>query len=125
MFFSAKMHIFCITKKNKKRGMETMMTKVEEMKIRLDYVNDVQELKNIILHQAQEIDDLAKYSAKYDEVLMTAKNEQLKYLEQLSENARLQVKLADAEFHAYMHEKCARTALEIAKINKIETNIIV
>ena len=56
---------------------------------------------------------------------MTAKNEQLKYLEQLSENARLQVKLADAEFHAYMHEKCARTALEIAKRNKIETNIIV
>lgn len=102
-----------------------MMTKVEEMKIRLDYVNDVQELKNIILQQAQEIDDLAKYSAKYDEVLMTAKNEQLKYLEQLSENARLQVKLADAEFHAYMHEKCARTALEIAKRNKTETNIIV
>lgn len=102
-----------------------MMTKAEEMKIRLDYINDVQELKDIILHQAQEIDDLAKYSAKYDEVLMTAKNEQLKYLEQLSENARLQVKLADAEFHAYMHEKCARTALEIATRNKIETNIIV
>ena len=43
-----------------------MMTKAEEMKIRLDYINDVQELKDIILHQAQEIDDLAKYSAKYD-----------------------------------------------------------
>lgn len=124
MFFLRKC-IFFVYYKKKKRGMETMMSKMEEMKIRLDYVNDVQELKNIILQQAQEIDDLARYSAKYDEVLMTAKNEQLKYLEQLSENARLQVKLADAEFHAYMHEKCARTALEIAKRNKIETNIIV
>lgn len=102
-----------------------MMTKAEEMKIRLDYINDVQELKDIILQQAKEIDDFKKYSAKYDEVLINAENERLKYLEQLSENARLQVKLTDAEFHAYMHEKCARTALEIAKRNKIETNIIV
>lgn len=95
------------------------------MKIRLDYINDVQELKDIILQQAKEIDDFKKYSAKYDEALINAENERLKYLEQLSENARLQVKLTDAEFHAYMHEKCARTALEIAKRNKIETNIIV
>lgn len=102
-----------------------MMTKAEEMKIRLDYINDVQELKDIILQQAKEIDDFKKYSAKYDEALINAENERLKYLEQLSENAILQVKLADAEFHAYMHEKCARTALEIAKRNKIETNIIV
>ncbi|WP_195657170.1 hypothetical protein [Blautia massiliensis (ex Durand et al. 2017)] len=102
-----------------------MMTKAEEMKIRLDYINDVQELKDIILQQAKEIDDFKKYSAKYDEALINAENERLKYLEQLSENARLQVKLTDAEFHAYMHEKCARTALEIAKRNKIETNIIV
>ena len=102
-----------------------MMTKAEEMKIRLDYINDVQELKDIILQQAKEIDDFKKYSAKYDEALINAENERLKYLEQLSENARLQVKLADAKFHAYMHEKCARTALEIAKRNKIETNIIV
>jgi len=102
-----------------------MMTKAEEMKIRLDYINDVQELKDIILQQAKEIDDFKKYSAKYDEALINAENERLKYLEQLSENARLQVKLTDAEFHAYMHEKCARTALEIVKRNKIETNIIV
>ena len=102
-----------------------MMTKAEKMKIRLDYINDVQELKDIILQQAKEIDDFKKYSAKYDEALINAENERLKYLEQLSENARLQVKLTDAEFHAYMHEKCARTALEIAKRNKIETNIIV
>lgn len=102
-----------------------MMTKAEEMKIRLDYINDVQELKDIILQQAKEIDDFKKYSAKYDEALINAENERVKYLEQLSENARLQVKLTDAEFHAYMHEKCARTALEIAKRNKIETNIIV
>ena len=102
-----------------------MMTKAEEMKIRLDYINDVQELKDIILQQAKEIDDFKKYSAKYDEALINAENERLKYLEQLSENARLQVKLTDAEFHAYMHEKCTRTALEIAKRNKIETNIIV
>ena len=102
-----------------------MMTKAEEMKIRLDYINDVQELKDIILQQAKEIDDFKKYSAKYDEALINAENERLKYLEKLSENARLQVKLTDAEFHAYMHEKCARTALEIAKRNKIETNIIV
>ena len=102
-----------------------MMTKAEEMKIRLDYINDVQELNDIILQQAKEIDDFKKYSAKYDEALINAENERLKYLEQLSENARLQVKLTDAEFHAYMHEKCARTALEIAKRNKIETNIIV
>lgn len=101
------------------------MTKAEEMKIRLDYINDVQELKDIILQQAKEIYDFKKYSAKYDEALINAENERLKYLEQLSENARLQVKLTDAEFHAYMHEKCARTALEIAKRNKIETNIIV
>lgn len=101
------------------------MAKFEEMSIKLNYINDVQELKNIILQQAQEIDDLTKYSAKYDETLINAENERLKYLEQISENARLQVKLADAEFHAYMHEKCARTALEIAKRNKIETNIIV
>lgn len=101
------------------------MTKFEEMSIRLNYVNDVQELKNIILQQAQEIDKLTKHSDKYHEALINAENERLKYLEQLSENARLQVKLADAEFHAYMHEKCARTALEIAKRNKIETNIIV
>ena len=32
-----------------------MMTKAEEMKIRLDYINDVQELKDIILQQAKEI----------------------------------------------------------------------
>ena len=101
------------------------MAKFEEMSIRLNYINDVQELKNIILQQAKEIDDLTKYSAKYDEALINSENERLKYLEQLSENARLQVKLTDAEFHAYMHEKCARTALEIAKRNKIETNIIV
>ena len=107
----------------KKRGMEIMMTKAEEMKIRLDYINDVQELKDIILQQAKEIDDLTKYAAKYDEALINAKNERLRYLEQLSENARLQVKLADAEFHAYMHEKCARTALAIAKRNIIETKL--
>ena len=65
-----------------------------------------------------------KYSAKYDEALINSENERLKYLEQLSENARLQVKLADAEFHAYMHEKCARTALELARENKKEANII-
>ena len=101
------------------------MAKFEEMSIRLNYINDVQELKNIILQQAQEIDKLTKYSDKYHKTLINAENERLKCLEQLSENARLQVKLADAEFHAYMHEKCARTALEIAKRNKIETNIIV
>ena len=37
-----------------------MMTKAEEMKIRLDYINDVQELKDIILQQAKEIDDFKK-----------------------------------------------------------------
>lgn len=100
------------------------MAKFEEMSIRLNYINDVQELKNIILQQAKEIDDLTKYSAKYDEALINSENERLKYLEQLSENARLQVKLADAEFHAYMHEKCARTALELARKNKKEANII-
>jgi hypothetical protein len=100
------------------------MAKFEEMSIRLNYINDVQELKNIILQQAKEIDDLTKYSAKYDEALINSENERLKYLEQLSENARLQVKLADAEFHAYMHEKCARTALELARENKKEANII-
>lgn len=105
--------------------METMMTKAEEMKIRIDYINDVQELKDIILQQAKEIDDLTKYSVKYDEALINAENERLRYLEQLSENARLQVKLADAEFSAYMHEKYARTALEIARKNKKETNVIV
>lgn len=100
------------------------MAKFEEMSIRLNYINDVQELKNIILQQAKEIDDLTKYSAKYDEALINSENERLKYLEQLSENARLQVKLADAEFYAYMHEKCARTALELARENKKEANII-
>lgn len=100
------------------------MAKFEEMSIRLNYINDVQELKNIILQQAKEIDDLTKYSAKYDEALINSENERLKYLEQLSENARLQVKLDDAEFHAYMHEKCARTALELARENKKEANII-
>ena len=100
------------------------MAKFEEMSIRLNYINDVQELKNIILQQAKEIDDLTKYSAKYDEALINSENERLKYLEQLSENARLQVKLADAEFHAYMHEKCARTALELVRENKKEANII-
>lgn len=100
------------------------MAKFEEMSIRLNYINDVQELKNIILQQAKEIDDLTKYSAKYDEALINSENERLKYLEQLSENARLQVKLADAEFHAYMHEKCARTALELTRENKKEANII-
>ena len=100
------------------------MAKFEEMSIRLNYINDVQELKNIILQQAKEIDDLTKYSAKYDEALINSENERLKYLEQLSENARLQVKLADAEFHAYMHEICARTALELARENKKEANII-
>ena len=100
------------------------MAKFEEMSIRLNYINDVQELKNIILQQAQEIDKLTKYSDKYHEALIKAKNEESKYLEQLSENMRLQVKLADAEFHAYMHEKCARTALELARKNKKEANII-
>lgn len=100
------------------------MAKFEEMSIRLNYINDVQELKNIILQQAQEIDKLTKYSDKYHEALIKAKSEESKYLEQLSENARLQVKLADAEFHAYMHEKCARTALELARENKKEANII-
>lgn len=65
------------------------MAKFEEMSIRLNYINDVQELKNIILQQAKEIDDLTKYSAKYDEALINSENERLKYLEQLSENARL------------------------------------
>ena len=105
--------------------METMMTKADEMKIRLDYINDVQKLKDIILQQAKEIDDLLEYSAKYNEALLKAKNERLKYLEQLSENMRLQVKLADAEFNAYMHEKYARAALQIAKRNKKKTNITV
>ena len=40
------------------------MAKFEEMSIRLNYINDVQELNNIILQQAKEIDDLTKYSAK-------------------------------------------------------------
>lgn len=100
------------------------MAKFEEMSIRLNYINDVRELKNIILQQAQEIDELTKYSDKYHEALINSENERLKYLEQLSENARLQVKLADAEFHAYMHEQCARTALEIARKNNKEANII-
>lgn len=60
------------------------MTKAEEMKIRLNYINDVQELKDIILQQAKEIDDLTKYAAKYDEALINAENERLKYLEQNS-----------------------------------------
>lgn len=88
------------------------MAKFEEMSARLNCVNDVQELKNIILQQAQEIDELTKYSDKYHEALIKAKNEESKYLEQLSENMRLQVKLVDAEFSAYMHEQYARTALE-------------
>ena len=102
-----------------------MMSRMDEMKIRLNYINDVQELKNIILQQAKEIDNLLEHSAKYNEALFKAKNERLKYLEQLSENTRLQVKLADAEFSAYMHEKYARTALEIARRNKKETNITI
>ena len=100
------------------------MAKFEEMSARLNCVNDVQELKNIILQQAQEIDELTKYSDKYHEVLIKAKNEESKYLEQLSENMRLQVKLVDAEFSAYMHEQYARTALELARKNKKEANII-
>lgn len=100
------------------------MAKFEEMSIRLNYINDVQELKNIILQQAQEIDKLTKYSDKYYEALIKAKSEESKYLEQLSENMRLQVKLVDAEFSAYMHEKYARTALELARKNKKEANII-
>ena len=36
------------------------MAKFEEMSIRLNYINDVQELKNIILQQAKEIDDLTE-----------------------------------------------------------------
>ena len=88
------------------------MAKFEEMSARLNCVNDVQELKNIIIQQAQEIDELTKYSDKYHEALIKAKNEESKYLEQLSENMRLQVKLVDAEFSAYMHEQYARTALE-------------
>lgn len=100
------------------------MAKFEEMSIRLNYINDVQELKNIILQQAQEIDKLTKYSDKYHEALIKAKSEESKYLEQLSENMRLQVKLVDAEFSAYMHEKYARTALELARKNKKEANII-
>lgn len=79
------------------------MAKFEEMSIRLNYINDVQELKNIILQHAQEIDELTKYSDKYHEALIKAKNEESKYLEQLSENMRLHVKLVDAEFSAYMH----------------------
>lgn len=67
------------------------MAKFEEMSIRLNYINDVQELKNIILQQAQEVDKLTKYSDKYHKTLINAENERLKYLEQLSENARLQV----------------------------------
>ena len=51
------------------------MAKFEEMSIRLNYINDVQELKNIILQQAKEIDDLTKYSAKYDEALINSENE--------------------------------------------------
>lgn len=100
------------------------MSKFEEMSIRLNYVNDVQELKNIILQQAQEIDKLTKYSDKYREARIKAANERLRYLEQLSENMRLQIKLADAEFSAYMHEQYARTALELARKNKKEANII-
>lgn len=42
----------------------------------------------------------------------------------ISENMRLQVKLVDAEFSAYMHEQYARTALELARKNKKEANII-
>lgn len=100
------------------------MAKFEEMSIRLNYINDVQELKNIILQQAQEIDKLTKYSDKYHEALIKAKSEESKYLEQLSENMRLQVKLVDAEFSAYMHEQYARTVLELARKNKKEANII-
>lgn len=86
------------------------MAKFEEMSARLNCVNDVQELKNIILQQAQEIDKLAKYSDRY--------------LDQLSENMRLQVKLAEAEFSAYMHKQYARAALELARKNKKEANVI-